>query len=88
MARENGINEMVGRMGNRSTVANNDQIVDGIAAGVGPAVYNAVVAAMDNYDGNQLPEVNIYVGGKKVTDVVIEEVNKRTKSTGRCPITI
>ena len=88
MARENGINEMVGRMGNRSTVANNDQIVDGIAAGVGPAVYNAVVAAMDNFDGNQLPEVNIYVGGKKVADVVIEEVNKRTKSTGRCPITI
>ncbi|MSA01032.1 hypothetical protein GKG47_11925 [Lactonifactor sp. BIOML-A3] len=88
MARENGINEMVGRMGNRSAVANNDQIVDGIAAGVGPAVYNAVVAAMDNYDGSQLPEVNIYVGGKKVTDVVIEEVNKRTKSTGRCPIII
>ena len=28
MARENGINEMVGKIGNRSTVANNDQIVE------------------------------------------------------------
>lgn len=87
MAREHGP-EMIGRMGNKNAVVNNDQIIDGIAAGVGPAVYNAVVAAMDNFDGNQLPEVNIYVGGKKVTDVVIEEVNKRTKSTGRCPIII
>lgn len=37
MARENGINEMVGRIGNRNTVANNDQIVAGITAGVASA---------------------------------------------------
>lgn len=34
MARENGINEMVGRIGNRSAVANNDQIVEAIRAAV------------------------------------------------------
>lgn len=34
VARENGINEMVGRIGNRSAVANNDQIVQAITAGV------------------------------------------------------
>lgn len=34
MARENGINEMVGRMGNRNAVANNGQIVEGIVIGV------------------------------------------------------
>ena len=34
MARENGLNEMVGRIGNRNTVANNDQIVAGITSGV------------------------------------------------------
>lgn len=37
MARENGINEMVGRIGSRNTVANNDQIVAGITAGVASA---------------------------------------------------
>lgn len=42
MARENGITEMVGAIGNRPTVANNDQIVDGIRQGV----YEAVSAAM------------------------------------------
>lgn len=36
IARENGP-EMVGRMGNRNAVANNDQIVDGIARGVASA---------------------------------------------------
>lgn len=34
LARENGLNEMVGRIGNRSAVANNDQIVQAITAGV------------------------------------------------------
>ena len=34
MARENGIPEMVGQMGGRTAVANNDQIVDGIRRGV------------------------------------------------------
>ncbi len=34
IARENGMNEMVGRIGNRSAVANNDQIVEAIRAAV------------------------------------------------------
>lgn len=34
IARENGLNEFVGSMGNRSAVANNDQIVEGIRQGV------------------------------------------------------
>lgn len=37
MARENGMTEFVGSMGNRTAVANNDQIVEGIAAGVSSA---------------------------------------------------
>ena len=47
IARENGIPEMVGRMGSRSAVANNGQIVDGVASGVelaNEAVVNAVMA--------------------------------------------
>ena len=38
MARENGMTEMVGRFGNQAAVANNDQIVQGIAAGVAAAI--------------------------------------------------
>lgn len=34
MARENGLNELVGRIGNHHAVANNDQIVAGITSGV------------------------------------------------------
>ncbi len=37
MARENGTTEFVGSMGNRAAVANNDQIVEGIASGVSSA---------------------------------------------------
>ncbi|SHK33481.1 phage tail protein [Hespellia stercorisuis] len=47
MARESGP-ELVGRMGNRSAVANNDQIVDGIKSGV----YDAVVEAMMLFRGS------------------------------------
>ena len=36
--------------------------------------------------GPDTPVFNIYVGGKKITDVVIEEVNRRTSATGSCPI--
>lgn len=41
LARENGINEYVGRIGNRSAVANNDQIVEGVARGVASGISSA-----------------------------------------------
>lgn len=77
--------ELVGKMGRRTTVANQQQIISGIKTGV----YEAVMAAFAYFAGTekkQTPVFNIYVGGKKITDVVIEEVNNRTKSTGKCPI--
>lgn len=48
MARENGINEMVGRIGNRSSVANNDQIVASIQGGVEAAMMNVMMAFAGN----------------------------------------
>lgn len=42
MARENGINEMVGQIGNRNAVANNDQIVQAVSIGVSKGVADAV----------------------------------------------
>lgn len=61
IAREAGP-EMVGRIGSRSTVANNDQIVEGITAGV----YQAVVAAMNNSQGRGGQSVNVYLDGKQI----------------------
>lgn len=84
VAREAGP-ELVGTIGGNTAVMNNNQIVASVAAGVSGAVYNAVVAAMAKFGGGS-PEVNVYVGGKKITDVVIEEVNKRTKTTGVSPL--
>ena len=61
IAREAGP-ELVGRIGNRSTVANNDQIIEGITAGV----YKAVVAAMSQNSGGQSQNVNVYLDGKQI----------------------
>lgn len=80
--------ELVGKMGNKTTVANQQQITTGIEQGVYKAVMAAfsMQSAKNSKNQNTTPTFNIYVGGKKVTDVVIEEVNSRTKATGRCPI--
>lgn len=58
MAREGKMPEMVGRIGNRTAVANNDQIVAAISDGV----FSAVVSAMSSSGGNNTP-VNIYLDG-------------------------
>jgi len=74
---------MVGTFSNGKTaVANNDQIVSGISAGV----YSAVTAAMGNSGNGNSPILNVYVGGKEITDYVVKDVNNRTIATGRCPI--
>lgn len=49
MARENGLNEMVGRIGNRNTVANNDQIVEAVSIGVSQGVADAVGQILSPY---------------------------------------
>lgn len=51
VAREAGP-ELVGRMGRKNAVANNDQIVDGIKAGVFEAVMDAFSAAGTMFGGN------------------------------------
>ena len=71
VAREAGP-EMVGRMGGRSAVANNDQIVAGISAGV----YNAVSAAMAtgsrSSDGPTRIEVPLIIGHREIARAVYE----------------
>ena len=53
IARERGA-EMVGNIGGKTAVANNDQITTAIAAAVGPAVYDAMMSAMANGDSGQI----------------------------------
>lgn len=74
IAREAGP-EMVGSIGNRTAVANNDQIVESVSQGV----YQAVVEAMRGYsDGQSGQEINIYLDGKQIT----ASVEKHQKSRG------
>lgn len=49
MARENGINEMVGQIGNRNAVVNNDQIVEAVSIGVSQGVADAVGQILSPY---------------------------------------
>ena len=84
IAREAGP-ELVGTIGGGTAVMNNNQIVASVSAGV----YQAVTAAMSQFStqGNGgAPIVNVYLGGRQVTDVVVEQINQQTLATGVCPI--
>ena len=81
IARENGITEMVGRMGNRAAVANNDQIVRGIALGVRSAVTDAaaeIMFAMNSGNAGSEPIFHIIV--KTEDDEVLARAVQRGKS--------
>lgn len=82
VARERGP-EMVGRIGNKNAVANNNQIVDAIRAGV----FEAMVNALESFGGdkNQNTEVHVYLEGdsKKLFKVVRKEGQQYQKSTGK-----
>lgn len=83
IAREAGP-ELVGTIGGHTAVMNNDQIVSSVAAGVGSAVYRAMVAA----GGNRGNEFHIHIGNREVTDYFIEEIRRRTMQTGNNPILV
>lgn len=75
IAREAGP-EMVGRIGSHNAVANNGQIVDGIAAGV----YSAVVAAMSATGGRQDQNINVYLDGKQIYASVKKTESERGRT--------
>lgn len=82
MARESGIPEMVGSIGGRTAVANNDQIVSGIATGVRAAVAEVVIPYLDD-----LVSSNREIAAKDVSvnigDRAIAQANMRgQKSLG------
>lgn len=61
IAREAGP-EMVGSIGGRTAVANNDQIVAAVSQGV----YQAVVSAMANNGSGNTQAVNVYLDGQQI----------------------
>ena len=79
VARERGP-ELVGRIGNQSAVANNNQIIAGIKQGV----YEAMMASNG---GNGTPVFKLYVGGKQLMTAVAEEARRETVRTGVNPLT-
>ena len=78
IARERGP-EMVGKIGSRNAVVNNNQIIEGVANGV----YNAVVSAM-SVVGNNNNNVNVTLVGdtKKIFKVVQQEGRNYQLATG------
>jgi hypothetical protein len=76
LAREAGP-EMVGTIGSRTAVANNDQIVQAVSEGV----YDAVVAAMaQSGEGNRSESLNVYLDGKQINASVRK--TQREKGAG------
>lgn len=79
VAREAGA-ELVGNVGNKTAVVNNEQIVQSVSQGV----YSAVSQAMAN-SGNtsQSQTITGTINGRNLIDIVINGVNGRTQQNGK-----
>lgn len=75
-ANENGHPEFVGSMGNRTAVANNDQITEGIYE----AVYAAMTEVLSNQNGEQQINLNVYLDGKEIGSRMEERKQSRGKT--------
>ena len=84
IAREAGP-ELVGNIGRKTAVANNDQIVSGIEAGV----YRAMVAANSgNGGGSQTIRIINEIDGDVIGEKVIKYHNNRVMQTGASPLLV
>lgn len=85
IARERGP-ELVGRINNKTSVANNDQIVEGITAGV----YKGVSAAMQGYNNSGTNKFTCIVQIEKeaVGKASVEYHNEQVLRTGESPLLI
>jgi hypothetical protein len=82
IAREAGP-ELVGRIGNKNAVANNDQITAGIAS----AVYSAMMAAQEDGHGNNgNARIVVQIGDRVVGEAAVNYINGQIVQTGTSPI--
>ena len=79
VARENGP-ELVGNIGSRNAVVNNDQIVQSVSQGVAQATYAAVKAALS--DMPQQGGGDVYIDGDKITSAIMGRAERITRSRG------
>ena len=79
IAREAGP-EMVGSIGNRTAVVNNDQIVESVSKGV----YQAVASAMGQSGGTQVVEAK--VNDRVLFEVMVDRSRRETMRTGVNPL--
>ena len=78
IARESGP-EMVGTIGNRSAVANNDQIVAAVSQGVASAVASVM-------GGSQ--NISVNVDGQNLFNIVANRNNSIVRQTGSSPLLV
>jgi hypothetical protein len=84
IAREAGP-EMVGRIGSKTAVANNDQITKGIAS----AVYSAIMAAQEDGSdngGGSNAKIIVQIGDRAVGEAAIRFINGQIVQTGSNPL--
>lgn len=79
IARESGP-EMVGTIGNRSAVANNDQIVAAVSQGVASAVASVM--------GSGQQSVNVNVDGQNLFNILVNRNNGIVRQTGASPLLV
>lgn len=74
VARESGP-EMVGTMGGRTTVANNQQIVEGIESGVYNAVIQAIAVGGGSRDESGDVVIPVYMDSRELTRIVFNKAD-------------
>lgn len=77
VARESGA-ELVGKVGNHTTVMNNEQIVEAVSRGVA----EAVASVMSGYGQN----VVLNIDGKQIAKATVKNINQMTKQNGYSPL--
>lgn len=82
LAREAGP-ELVGRIGSRTAVANNDQIVSGIESGVFRAVVSAMAGRQDGSGSGAPIIVPVYLDSHKISETVIDQNKRESLRAGR-----
>lgn len=82
IAREAGP-ELVGRIGTKNAVVNNNQIISGIAT----AVYNAMMAAQEDSEGSGgNAKIVVQIGDQAVGEASVRYINGKIVQTGMSPI--
>jgi hypothetical protein len=77
-ANENGVAEMVGQIGNRTAVANNDQIVDAVSDGVSVAVSYVMAEYVPQIINAIMQGKTIEIDGKALA----KSVNEANRTIG------